>query len=86
MLHQNIKCQNELDDLFMSRHILKGFPGGAGGKEPACQCRRLKRQGFCPWAGKIPWRRAWQPTPVFLPEESQGQKSLAGYSPEGHTE
>ena len=34
-----------------------------------------------PWVGKIPWRRAWQPTPVFLPGESHGQRSLAGYSP-----
>ena len=34
-----------------------GFPGGASGKEPACQCRRLKRHGFSPWVGKIPWRR-----------------------------
>ena len=36
------------------------------------QCRRLKRLGFDPWVGKIPWRRAWQPTPVFLPGESHG--------------
>ena len=36
------------------------------------------------WVGKIPWRRAWQPTPVFLPGESQGQRSLAGYSSWGH--
>ena len=35
------------------------------------------------WVGKIPWRRAWQPTPVFLPGESHGQRSLAGYSPWG---
>ena len=42
-----------------------GFPGGASGKEPACQCRRCKRLGFDPWVGKIPWRKAWQPTPVF---------------------
>ena len=35
---------------------------------------------------KIPWRRAWQPTPVFLPGEAHGQRSLAGYSPGGHTE
>ena len=34
---------------------------------------------FCPWARKMPWRRKWQPTPVFLPEESRGQRSLAGY-------
>ena len=42
--------------------------------------------GFDPWVRKIPWRRAWQPTPVFLPEESHGQRSLAGYSPWGHKE
>ena len=46
-----------------------GFPGGATGKEPACQCRRCKRCGFTPWLRKIPWRRAWQPTPMFLPNE-----------------
>ena len=57
--------------------------GGAGGKEPTCQCRRPKRRGFDPWAGKIPWRRKWQPTPVFLPGESHGQRSLMGYSPWG---
>ena len=58
-----------------------GFPGGASGKEPACQCRRYKRNRFGPWVGKIPWRRAWQPPPVFLPGESHGQRSLVGYSP-----
>ena len=46
---------------------------------PACQCRRQERCWFDPWVEKIPWRRAWQPTPVFLPGESQGQRSLAGY-------
>ena len=44
------------------------------------------RQGFDPWVGKIPWRRAWQPTPVFLPGESHGQRSLVGYSPQGRKE
>ena len=53
------------------------FPGGSDGKEPACQCRKCKRLGFDPWVGKIPWRRAWQPTPVFSPGESHGQRSLA---------
>ena len=46
------------------------------GKESACQCRRLKRlkrHRFDPWVRKIPWRRAWQPSPVFLPGESHGQ-------------
>ena len=56
-----------------------GFPGGATGKESTCQCRRFKK---C----KIFWRRAWQPTPLFLPRESHGQRSLVGYSPQGHKE
>ena len=50
------------------------------------QCRSRLRHGFDPWRGKIPWRRAWEPTPVFLPGESHGQRSLAGYSPWGHRE
>ena len=57
---------------------------GASGKESVCQCRRCKRPRFNPWVGRIPWRRAWQLTPVFLPGESHGQRSLAGYSPEWH--
>jgi len=61
--------------------IRLGFPGGTSGKEPACQCRRRKRCRSNPWVGKIPWRRAWQPTLVFLPGESHGQRSLVGYSP-----
>ena len=60
---------------------MQHFPGGATSKEPACQCRRLRRHGFDPWVRKIPWRRAQQPTPVFLPGESHGQKIQAGYSP-----
>ena len=63
-----------------------GFPGGAGGKEPICQCKRHERRGFDPWVRKIPWRRAWQPTPVFLPGKFQGQRSLVGYSLQGHKE
>ena len=45
--------------------------------------RRHKTHGFDPCIEKILWRRKWQPTPVFLPEESHGQKSLVGYSPWG---
>ena len=56
----------------------RGFPGGSSGKEPTCQCRTCKKCEFDPWTEKIPWRRAWQPTPVFLPGESHGQRSLAG--------
>ena len=47
------------------------------------QCRR---PGFNPWVGKIPWRREWLPTPVYLPGEFYGQRSLAGYSPWGFKE
>ena len=55
-----------------------GFPGGAAVKNlPAYLCRRHKRHRFNPWVGKTPWRREWQLTPVFLPGESHGQRSLA---------
>ena len=53
---------------------------------PPANVGRPKRLGFIPWVGKIPRRRAWQSTPVFLPGESQGQRSLAGYSPWGYKE
>ena len=66
--------------------MLRGFPGGTTGKEPACQCRRHKRHGFDPWVRKIPWRREWQPTPVFLYGEFHGQRSLVGYSSWGSKE
>ena len=58
-----------------------GFPGGTSGKEPTCQFTSPKRRGFSPWVRKFSWRRAWQPTPVFLPGESHGQRTLAGYCP-----
>ena len=62
----------------------RGFSGGTIGKDPTSQCKRHKRRGFGPWVRKIPWRRAWEPTLVFLPEESHGQRILVGYSPKGH--
>ena len=62
------------------------LPRWLSGKEPACQCRRHKRHRFDPWVRKISWRRAWQPTSVFLPGETHGQRSLAGYSTWGHKE
>ena len=46
----------------------------------------VQRPGFNPWVRKIPWRRKWPPTPVFLPGKSHGQRSLVGYSPWGHKE
>ena len=55
----------------------QGLPRWFSGKESTCQRRRL---GFDPWVGKIPWRRKWQPTQVFLPGKSHGQSCLVGYS------
>jgi len=51
-----------------------GFPGGLGGEESTCQSSGAE---FNPWIGEIPWRREWLPTPVFLPGEFHGQRSLA---------
>ncbi|CAI9180043.1 unnamed protein product [Rangifer tarandus platyrhynchus] len=64
-------------------HNAVDFSGGSDGKESTCQCRRLR---FDSWVRKIPWRRKWQPTPVFLPGESHGPRSLVGYSPWGRRE
>ena len=58
-----------------------GLPRWFGGKEPTCQCRKLRRCGFHSWVRKIPWRRKWQPPLVFLPGKSHGQRSLVGDSP-----
>ena len=71
-----------------------GFPDGTRGKKqknktkqnPSANAGEGKRCRFDPWFGDIPWRRAQQPPPVFLPGESHGQRSLAGYSPWGHRE
>ena len=60
-----------------------GFPGSLDSKESACQCGRPR---FDHWVRKIPWRREWQPTPIFLPRESPGQRSLEGYRPLGSKE
>ena len=56
--------------------------GGSDGKESVCSAGDL----FSPWVGKILWRREWLPTPLFLPEEFHGQRSLVGYSSWGHKE
>ena len=60
-----------------------GFLGSASGKGPACQCRRHKRYWFDPWIRKIPWRRHGNPLLLFLPGESHGRRSLAGYKSMG---
>ena len=55
--------------------LLDGLPRWLSGKESTYQCRR---HGFDPWVRKVTWRRKWQPTPVFLPGKSHGQRRLAG--------
>ena len=67
----------------VGRAVTMGPPWCCSGKEPACRCRR---RVLDPWVGKIPWSRKWQPTAVFLPGKSHGQRSLVAYSPQGHKE
>ena len=67
------------------------FPGGASQvaivvKNPPANAGRRKRLGSHLWVGKTPWRKEWHPTPVFLPGEPHGQRSLAGYSASGRAE
>ena len=59
---------------------MAGLPWWPGSKQSTCQRRR---PGFDPWVRKILWRRKWQPTSVFLPQKSHGQRSLSSYSPWG---
>ena len=61
--------------------VSSGFPSGANGKEHCCHCWRGKRYRFDPWVRKIPWKRARQLIPVFMPGEFQGQSCLVGYGP-----
>ncbi|CAI9166052.1 unnamed protein product [Rangifer tarandus platyrhynchus] len=56
------------------------YYGVSDGKESTCNVGRPR---YDPWVGKISWRREWQPTPLFLPGESHGQRSLKGHSPWG---
>ena len=65
---------------FLNKFSSFGFLGSSVVKEFTCPCRRLRRLGFDPWVGKIPWRRKWQPIPVFLPGKSHGQRNLVGCS------
>ena len=69
----------------MGRHSHLGLPPGSAVRI-YLQCRRRRKHGFDPWVGKIHWRRKWQPTPLFLPGKSQGQRSLVCYNPWGHKE
>ena len=63
-----------------------GLPGGSVVKNPPANARDTGDNIFNPWVGKMPWRRKWQPTTVFLPGKSHGQMSLADYNPWGLSE
>ena len=80
-LYITVPKQNKNKNCFMTCILQTGLPWWLSSKESASRKYR-----FDPWVGKIPWRSKWQPTPVFLPEKSYGQKSLAGYSPWGRKE
>ena len=77
------KVQDPLSSELLVVACTMGFQGGTSDKDPTCQCRRHKRLGFAPWVGKIPWKREWQPTLVFLPGESHGQRSPDGLQSAG---
>ena len=64
----------------------QGLPRSLSGKYSTCRCRRLRKLGFDSWVWKIPRRREWLPTPVFLPGKFHGERNLASYSPWGHKE
>ena len=73
-----------LDQGVWNIRLTVGFPGGSEVKPSAWHAGDLGLiPGSDPWVGKIPWRRKWQPTPVLLPGESHGGRSLVGYSPWG---
>ena len=81
---KNIKDDRKFSVWAMGRVILpriKKSKWWLSGKDSSCRCRR---HGFNPWVRKVPWRRKWQPTPVFFPGKSHGQRSLVGYSPWDH--
>ena len=68
----------------MKQCCLRASPGGSAAKECACNAEAVGDTGSIPWVDKIPWRQAWQSTPVFLPEESPWTKKHGSYSPWGH--
>ena len=70
----------QLEDKSWGSNVQQDFPESARGKDSACQCKRLKRQGFDHKVGRIIWSRKWQAIPVFLPGTFHGLRSLAGYS------
>ena len=78
-----VRTTGKKTEFIITSLTIGGFPGSSDGKESKYNARDL---GLIPGSGRFPWRRASQPTPVFLPGESHEWRSLAGYSPWGHKE
>ena len=75
--------QSYLIIIFYQLDLIMGFPGGSAVRNPPANAGDMRDMGSDPWFQKMPWRRKWQCTLVFLPGEFHGQRSLAGYSPWG---
>ena len=73
-------------DIDTSIYICVGFPGSSAVKRILLLMQETQELWVRYLGWEIPWRRDWQSTPVFLPGESHGQRSLAGYGPLGHKE
>ena len=83
MTSQSSRLSQINTSYIMLRIYFDGLLRWLGGKASTCHCRRHRRHWFDPCIGKIPWRRKWLSTPVFLPGKFHGQRSLAGFSPWG---
>ena len=81
--HKTTTCCSFLILMRIWIDLFYSFPGGSVVKNLSANAGATKIHGFDPWVRKIPWRRKWQPLPLFLPGKSQGQRSLAGCSPWG---
>ena len=73
----------QLESFVSTQQATRRFPGGSSGKESATNVGDM---GLIPGSGRPPWRKKWQPPPVFLPGKSHGQRSLVGSGPWGHKE
>ena len=79
-----MRCHPQLPEISNTSDWIYALQTSIFNKVRIClQCRRHRRCRFNPWVGKIPWRRKWQPTPVFLPEKSHGQSNLVDCSSKG---
>ena len=87
MPFENVSIKLEIPDFWIWRvPLFKGWSSQVAlvVKTPPTNAADARDMGFNPWVGKIPWRRAQQPPPVFLPGEAHGQRSQVGYSLRGH--